>query len=406
MRMVYREFAGAVVAALFVSGLAHGQGAMYAAPGETPTWSSTSFGPLLPAARRPDSAAWYSTDAAAPRWDPWASSAGEMTNLTLAPREPPSRGATAAWMGTSTSSGLPAGDHPPESYGFTAQLPVPRGGDSWGWSNPPMEPNGYLREESMASSSILLESANYPRRGGSFRARLHGGMRRSWTDHHHYYACDTLYPLLLGLGASGVVANTSLDQDFQDWYQDDVRSRGLDGFSDFWRPIGNGYLFIPIYLGLSAAYGMYEDGPCGGLVAEFSDRATRSYLVGVPPMLAMQFLLGSSRPGETRHASRWSPFGDTNAVSGHAFVGAVPFITAAQMTDSRPLKTALYLCSTLPAWSRMNDNRHYLSQVFLGWWLAYLACGSVERTELAYSRLTFSPIASSEMIGLAMVYQR
>ena len=31
--------------------------------------------------------------------------------------------------------------------------------------------------------------------------------------------------------------------------------------------------------------------------------------------------------------------------------------------------------------TRINDNAHYLSQVWLGWWMAFLACESVNKTE-------------------------
>jgi hypothetical protein len=121
----------------------------------------------------------------------------------------------------------------------------------------------------------------------------------------------------------------------------------------------------------------------------------------------MQATLGASRPGETDHESRWKPFDDTNAVSGHAFVGAVPFITAAKMTENPFVKGSLYFCSTLTAWSRVNDDRHYLSQACLGWWMAYLACDAVQATESSNDeRLTLVPVNSPEMVGIGMVFRR
>ena len=120
----------------------------------------------------------------------------------------------------------------------------------------------------------------------------------------------------------------------------------------------------------------------------------------------MQYCLGGSRPDETSIGSPWAPFADSNAVSGHAFMGSVPFITAAQMVDRPWLKVTLYACSTFPAWSRVNDDCHYLSQSVLGWWMGYLACRAVNQTEMMSQHLTFMPVSSPEMTGLAMIYER
>ena len=68
-------------------------------------------------------------------------------------------------------------------------------------------------------------------------------------------------------------------------------------------------------------------------LGEWGDRSLRGVLLGTPPLLITQRLLGGSRPGENREASEWQPFEDNNAVSGHAFMGAIPFLTAMQMTD-------------------------------------------------------------------------
>ena len=50
------------------------------------------------------------------------------------------------------------------------------------------------------------------------------------------------------------------------------------------------------------------------------------------------------------------------------------------MSRKKSVKGVLYFASTLTAWSRINDNQHYLSQAALGWWLGYLATAAVHRT--------------------------
>ena len=229
--------------------------------------------------------------------------------------------------------------------------------------------------------------------------------RNVCSDHCNYYHCNTMAKLTGGLVLGSVLANTSMDQDVQDWYQQDVRSEETDNFAEFWKTFGEGHIFIPSYACLAVAGVFVEDWPVLGPVGDFGARTTRAYLVGAPPMLFMQFMLGASRPGETNHSSHWMPFEDTNSVSGHAFIGAVPFITAAKMTDSFVLKSGLYACSTLTGYSRINDDCHYLSQVILGWWMAYLACEAIDQTELNQRGMTFMPIASADSVGFGAVYE-
>ena len=122
-------------------------------------------------------------------------------------------------------------------------------------------------------------------------------------------------------------------------------------------------------------------------------------------MLLMQEVLGSSRPADTGMPSQWSPFHASNGVSGHAFMGSVPFITAANMTDNIWAKAGLYFCSTFTGWSRINDDKHYLSQVCLGWWMGYLSCQAVEGTHRANQHFSVTPLVSPEMTGIGLTYQ-
>lgn len=194
-----------------------------------------------------------------------------------------------------------------------------------------------------------------------------------------------------------------MDQDFQDWYQDDVTSSSVDDFAQAWEVFGDGRIFIPAIAGLGMVGKMYEPVPDGSVVGRFGCRTMRGYLVGAPPMVFMQYCLGGSRPGETKYESRWKPFDDANGVCGHGFVGAVPFITAAKMADNPCVKSGLYFCSILPTWARVGSDSHYLSQAWLGWWMAYLACGAVDQTNREDEHLTVVPLATPNMLGIAML---
>jgi hypothetical protein len=208
----------------------------------------------------------------------------------------------------------------------------------------------------------------------------------------------------LGIGAAAIMANTSIDQDFRDWVQDDTRSTESDNFASFWKTFGEAEM-VAGWAGIALVGKMLDEFPVMDIAGDFGCRTTRSYLVGTPPMLFMQLCLGASRP-EEGHGSQWHPFQDNNGVSGHAFCGAVPFITAAQMSKNCCVKGCFYFMSTLTAWSRVNDDSHYLSQAWMGWWMAYLSCRSVNDTEHAKRCYSIAPIIAPETVGMMVEYRR
>ena len=224
-------------------------------------------------------------------------------------------------------------------------------------------------------------------------------------DYRNYYHWRTARDFLLCTGGAAIMANTTIDEKFQHWVQDDARSPESDNFACFWKKFGEGSYFIPAWAGIGVVGSMLDRWPVASTAGEFGMRTTRSYLVGVPPMIFMQYCLGASRPEENR-GSRWHPFDDDNGVSGHAFIGAVPFITAAQMSDNCCMKGCFYFMSTLPGWSRMNDDSHYLSQVWMGWWMAYLSCRAVSDTEQDDKYLTVAPVLAPNTIGMMIEYRR
>jgi len=223
-------------------------------------------------------------------------------------------------------------------------------------------------------------------------------------DYQHFYSCEGLTLLGLGLGAGAVLANTRLDQEFQDWYQDDVRSRGTDDFAKAAKVFGDGNIAIPVYAGVTLLRPYLAGWPAGAVVGQWGDRCLRSVVVGGPPVLALQWVLGASRPSEGV-GSGWKPFDDNNGVSGHAFIGAVTFINAAKLSDNWGAKLVWYALSTLPAWSRINDNDHYLSQAVLGWWFGYLAATAVDNSEQCKRQFAIIPLASNGGIGVGAVCQ-
>ena len=228
------------------------------------------------------------------------------------------------------------------------------------------------------------------------------------SDYGNYYSWPTAIGLGAGVGIAAVVANTDLDGEFQQWYQRHIHSPESNRVAKFWKPFGQGQYIIPITVSLMLLNdtGWLDDRPVLSEIGQWGDRVSRAYIVGAPPMLAMQYLTGGSRPSSVHSHSTWQPFSASNGVSGDAFMSSCVFISAADMTDQTASKVFFYACSFMVPWERVDLNQHFLSQAALGWWMGYLACRAVDQTELTKRNMMIVPVVSPQMTGVGMVFQR
>jgi hypothetical protein len=238
---------------------------------------------------------------------------------------------------------------------------------------------------------------------------LEQGWSKVKCDHGLYYSADNALWLAGGLGLGAALANTDADQGIRDWYQGDLRSRASDDFARVAKCFGEGQYVFPTFAAAWAAGALCDETAPGTVLGEWGGRCLRSTLVGGPPVLVLQAATGASRPGESSSESDWKPFQDSNGVSGHSFVGALPFVNAAKMTDDPWLKGGLYAASTLPAWSRINDDAHYTSQAVLGWWMAYVAASAVDGTQRSLlgeevEVVPLPPVEGTAGVGLMVRY--
>ncbi len=216
-------------------------------------------------------------------------------------------------------------------------------------------------------------------------------------DYKSFYARERWIRMGLGFGLGAISANTSIDNEIQNRYQEDIRNSNTDNFSETAKLFGEGKYLIPLSL-LSASLKYFDsESPVGN----WGVYSARAYLVGSPAMLLMKRVTGGSRPGETNHDSNWRPFNDSNGVSGHAFMGAVPFLTLAKMNGKNKfLKYIAYVASTAAAWSRLNDNDHYLSQAVLGWYMAFESVDSVFYADKRDKRVVIYPKTFQDGYGI------
>ena len=223
------------------------------------------------------------------------------------------------------------------------------------------------------------------------------------SDHKNYYSADSLAWMTGGFAVGALMANTSIDDGIHRHFQVSVRSASSDDWFESLhaqKELGNGRYTIPVFAAAWAAGRLFDDVPVTDTVGEWGERSLRSILVGTPPLLTMQYVTGASRPGEASSDSKWKPFQDNNGVSGHSFMGAIPFLCAAKMTDRPLLKLAFYAGSTLAPLSRINDGAHYPSQALLGWGMAWAAATAVQTTETGTQGWSFLPVVSPNITGI------
>lgn len=199
-------------------------------------------------------------------------------------------------------------------------------------------------------------------------------------DYRFFYTSSAgISSQLIGLGIAGITANTDFDVIFQDEWQQKIRSPFLDDLSDkidIYTEFTQYQIAIPLYL----ASMWFSDSSLGS----WGNHALRTLILGAPQQAVLAYALGGGRPDTQK--PQWHWFRYHRAVSGHAFYGAIPFLNLARETNDTRIKALAYLLSPLPGLARINLNKHYFSQSFLGWWLAFAATNAVWEADIVSSK--------------------
>jgi len=218
-------------------------------------------------------------------------------------------------------------------------------------------------------------------------------------DYSNFYTKSRMVRLGIGFSIGAIIANSSLDQNIRDEYQNKFRNNDTDNFSKTAKQFGNGKIMIPLAFATANLDYFYPDSK----IARWGFDTSRAYIVGAPALLVMQFTTGGSRPNEKSYNSQWRPFKDNNGVSGHAFMGAVPFLTISYMYKDNPyIKYSSYIASFATAYSRVNDDRHYFSQALLGWYMAYESVDAVQNGNKTKDDILFLPYVKNKTYGIVV----
>ncbi len=210
---------------------------------------------------------------------------------------------------------------------------------------------------------------------GSRRSRARGVKPLKRTGAHYKRAYSRRGFLRLGAAsaAAAVLAHTRVDEAVDAWHRDEVRSPATDHAADVAREGGERFWFF-----YWAAFAAADAWSGSSALTRWGRSSLAAMAVGLPALWTIQRVGGASRPSDPPGDSRWRPMADDNTASGHTFMSAIPWLIAARRAGGAPARLAAYLASLPTGWSRLNDRKHYLSQVMLGYTVAWNAVDAVD----------------------------
>lgn len=175
---------------------------------------------------------------------------------------------------------------------------------------------------------------------------------------------------LLGATAGGAVLTYSgIDEAVDQWHREHIRGTTSDALAHVAKSFGETEMAFA-----ALAWGLADWALPGTPIGRWGRQCFTATACGLPVLWTWQRALGASRPSDEKPwGPRYRPFADANAVSGHTFLAAIPFLVAAREVGHPVVAGGLRAVSPLAGWSRINDERHYLSQVLLGYGLAWEA---------------------------------
>jgi membrane-associated phospholipid phosphatase len=166
----------------------------------------------------------------------------------------------------------------------------------------------------------------------------------------------------VGGAVAGTALLTLVDEPLRDWIQRQ-RSPFGDDVAQGFKHGGQPETYLTVSLGLIAA-GLVARRPA---VSRAGLRAGTAVALAAATELSLKPLLGRARPFTELGAHHYRPFhGSYSLPSGHS---ALAFALAASLADDvrpKPLRVGLYGLALGTAWSRMNDDAHWLSDVTAG----------------------------------------
>lgn len=181
------------------------------------------------------------------------------------------------------------------------------------------------------------------------------------TDSTHVSKPATVGPVPVGIALGVIALGTLADRPLRDYLQRH-RSEGKDDLARIFKDMGEPDVYAPVPLGLIAVglvSGNHKITRAGGRIT--------AGLITAGAITNLLKPIGRIRPKFADDAYQFTPLkGSYSWPSGHS---AMAFALATGISDEvhfLPLSIGLYGAAFATGWSRMNDNRHWMTDVVGG----------------------------------------
>ncbi len=205
------------------------------------------------------------------------------------------------------------------------------------------------------------------------------------------YGRRSFLKLGIALAGAGILAYSGVDEALESFHSGTLRSPLTDRFSGLFKPAGERFWF-----GNWALVASLDAWVRSNAFSRWGRANFEAMVVGLPTLWTLQRALGANRPSSDDGSPRWKPMKAANSASGHAFIAAVPWLTLARRNKLISVRQGARLASVLTGWSRLNDRKHYVSQILLGWTIAWNAVAAVADDEAEKNVIAGIPESAEE----------
>jgi len=217
--------------------------------------------------------------------------------------------------------------------------------------------------------------------------------------------------LVVGAGSALLI----LDESLMDFWQNDVKNGTMDDVSDGLKELGESKNVI---FGSLAAYALAETLDSTGVADARREKSAalltlQSFLLTQGIITGTKYITGRNRPEDSDDAFDFEgpTKGDTNASfpSGHAgsAFAVASVLSETYGTDNPWVPWIAYPLAAGTALSRVNDNKHWFSDVFFGSAVGYFVGTTITRYSpfLKRNNLTFLPFSKGNASGVGLAYK-
>ena len=198
----------------------------------------------------------------------------------------------------------------------------------------------------------------------------------------------------------------ALDNDIQEVVQDN-RSSATDDLAGVFEPFGNGLYSVPA-LALYYGYGYFSGNRKAERVALLS---LESFAITGVFTQVLKVATGRPRPSSGKSSTAWEGpdfGGGLSFPSGHTSTAfAIATVFAEEYEDNAWVPPIAYSIAALTAFSRLNDDKHWASDVFLGGALGYFVSKTILKlhSNKKGRHYTIYPRLNGKDAGLALNYR-